>query len=151
MEIKKSTIQKVLIGLSIIFVVGLLIMILPSSNNGNDSNESSVDQSLRTVSPEEFESSLGATNSVLLDIRTPQEFESGRIEGAKNIDFYSSSFKSELDDLDKDIEYQIYCNSGNRSATALTMMKDLGFTNVIELDGGISAWNMLDKDICTNC
>jgi len=77
---------------------------------------------------------------VVLDIRTPEEFASGHIAGANNLDFYEPTFADSLDELDKDLPYFVYCNSGNRSATAIDTMKDLGFTEVYELDGGIQAW-----------
>lgn len=77
---------------------------------------------------------------VILDIRTPEEFEQGRIEDSVMIDFYAPDFESQLDDLDKSIPYFVYCRSGNRSATAAEMMTDLGFEVIYELDGGIVAW-----------
>jgi len=77
---------------------------------------------------------------VVLDIRTPQEFTGGHIAGAVNLDFYEPDFAASLDELAKDLPYFVYCNSGNRSATAIETMKDLGFAEVYELDGGIVSW-----------
>lgn len=77
---------------------------------------------------------------VILDIRTPDEFNGGHIAGSVNIDFYESNFASELDKLAKDKTYFVYCNSGNRSGTAMGTMRDLGFTDVYDLDGGIQSW-----------
>lgn len=77
---------------------------------------------------------------VVLDIRTPEEFDSGHIAGAGNLDFYEPDFAESLDSLDKDLPYFVYCRSGNRSATAIETMKDLGFTEVYELDGGVVTW-----------
>ncbi len=77
---------------------------------------------------------------VVLDIRTPDEFNGGHIEGAVNLDFYESDFAQSLDALDKDLPYFVYCRSGNRSASAIDTMKDLGFSEVYELDGGIVSW-----------
>lgn len=68
----------------------------------------------------------------IIDIRTPEEFEEGHLEGAVNIDFYEDSFVSELDSLDKDDEVLIYCRSGNRSGQASEIMQELGFTNIID-------------------
>ncbi len=56
------------------------------------------------------------------------------------IDFYSPDFEAQLDTLDKDAEYLVYCRSGNRSSQAMSMFKDLGFANVTELEGGIITW-----------
>ena len=77
---------------------------------------------------------------VILDIRTPEEFASGHIGGASNLDFYEPDFADSLDGLAKDLPYFVYCRSGNRSASAIDVMKDLGFTEVYELDGGIVTW-----------
>lgn len=76
----------------------------------------------------------------LIDLRTNEEIAAGFLEGAIQVDFYSADFADQLDALPKDGHYLIYCNSGNRSGTALRMMKDLGFEQVTELGGGIQAW-----------
>lgn len=78
---------------------------------------------------------------VLLDVRTQEEFEAGHIENALNIDYKSADFEDQLLQLDNSLPYLIYCKSGGRSASAAIIMKELGFTNVQELDGGILAWN----------
>lgn len=77
---------------------------------------------------------------VVLDIRTPEEFDEGHLEGAVMVDFYATDFGDQLDALDKDVPYLMYCRSGNRSAQAASMMEDLGFEVVYELDGGIVTW-----------
>ena len=77
---------------------------------------------------------------VILDIRTPEEFAAGHIAGAINIDYYASDFEARLGDLDLDVPYVMYCNSGNRSGNALPLMDSIGFSEVYELDGGIQAW-----------
>jgi len=77
---------------------------------------------------------------VILDIRTPEEFAAGHIAGAINIDYYASDFEALLGDLDLDVPYVMYCNSGNRSSNALALMDSIGFAEVYELDGGIQAW-----------
>lgn len=78
--------------------------------------------------------------AVLLDIRTPAEFAAGRLEGAVNVDFYAADFADRLAQLDRDAIYVIYCRSGNRTTAALEMFRDLGFTSVHAVDGGIVAW-----------
>jgi rhodanese-related sulfurtransferase len=77
---------------------------------------------------------------VVLDVRTPEEFASGRIADSVNIDFYDPTFADQLDTLDKDTPYFVYCRSGNRSATTIDTMRELGFTEVYELEGGILSW-----------
>ncbi len=77
-------------------------------------------------------------NAMLIDVRTQEEFDSGHIENAVNIDFQDPSFISEIQKLDKDGQYFVYCRSGNRSAQAVSLMKKQGIKNISELEGGIS-------------
>lgn len=77
---------------------------------------------------------------VVLDIRTPEEVAAGAIPGARVFDFYSATFQTDIGQLDRDTAYLVYCRSGNRSAQATQLMKNLGFTDVYELEGGILAW-----------
>lgn len=77
---------------------------------------------------------------VVLDIRTPEEVAEGVLPGAMAIDFYSDTFRDQLAGLDREVPYLVYCRSGNRSADAVTVMTDLGFTEIYELDGGVVSW-----------
>lgn len=102
---------------------------------------SSSEATLETVSPEAAAEIIANTpDVVILDIRTPEEFAEGFVEGASNIDFYRSDFAGQLDVLDKDAPYVVYCRSDNRSGEAMEIFADLGFTNVTEIDGGIVNW-----------
>jgi len=80
---------------------------------------------------------------VLLDVRTPEEFTSGHLKGAENYDFYNENFEDEIDGLDKKKKYLVYCKAGDRSRQAMFLMRDLGFEEVYNLEGGIIAWNKL--------
>ncbi len=77
---------------------------------------------------------------VVLDIRTPEEFAEARLADAIMVDYYASDFADQLDRLDKDVPYVLYCRTGNRSSDAVKTMKSLGFTEVYEIDGGIVNW-----------
>ena len=79
-------------------------------------------------------------NFVIIDVRTPEEYASGYIEKAINLDYYSETFADELDKLDKDKTYLIYCRSANRSGKALDMMAELGFAEVYNMLGGMVRW-----------
>lgn len=76
-----------------------------------------------------------AANAVVLDVRTPAEYSSGHLEGAQNVDFSSSNFRNSVSTLPKSGSYIVYCRSGNRSAAATGVMKELGFTNVTDAGG----------------
>ena len=76
----------------------------------------------------------------IIDVRTPEEFDGGYIEGAINIDYYSEDFRVQLEALDKDKSYLVYCHSGRRSAGARDVMAELGFREVYNMSGGITEW-----------
>ena len=79
--------------------------------------------------------------SVIIDVRTDDEFSTGYIDGAVNIDFYmGNEFISEIDKLDKSKSYFIYCKSGARSGQTCELMKQKGFKKVYNLEGGILGW-----------
>ncbi len=83
---------------------------------------------------------LGNADFVLVDLRTPEEVADGYIEGAVNINFYDPDFRGQLDALDRDKTYVIYCRSGGRSGSARDTMRELGFTEVYNVLGGIIDW-----------
>jgi rhodanese-related sulfurtransferase len=88
----------------------------------------------------EFKSKFQSSkNAKLLDVRTPAEFASGKIPGAKNINIQDPSFQSEINKLSKDTEYYVYCRSGMRSSKAVKYMNSMGF-KAYNLQGGIGAW-----------
>lgn len=77
---------------------------------------------------------------IVLDVRTPKEFQANRIAGATNINFRSPDFERKLAALDKNQTYLLHCATGNRSVQALPVFKKLQFKSVIHLDGGIRDW-----------
>ena len=79
--------------------------------------------------------------SVIIDVRTDDEFSTGYISGAVNIDFYmGNEFISKIEKLDKSKSYFIYCKSGARSGQTCELMKQKGFKKVYNLEGGILGW-----------
>lgn len=80
-------------------------------------------------------------NAVILDVRTDDEVEDGKIPNAIHIDIYrGQDFISELEKLDKSKNYYVYCRSGNRSGQACKIMNQLGFANAYNLVGGMLQW-----------
>jgi rhodanese-related sulfurtransferase len=77
---------------------------------------------------------------VLIDVRTPEEFMQGHLDGAKLINFYDANFQEEVKKLDTAKKYVVYCRSGGRSAKSVNAMKKLGFTEVYNMSGGVLAW-----------
>lgn len=76
----------------------------------------------------------------VLDVRTPSEYNLRHLEGAFQRNFYDSDFAQQLDVLNKQRIYLIYCQSGNRSGQAFQIMQNLGFEHVYNMLGGISSW-----------
>ena len=77
------------------------------------------------------------TIAAVIDVRTPDEFASGHLDGALNIDIQGSAFATEIGALDKSANYVIYCRSGNRAGQAVTYMQDNGFTGVLTNAGSV--------------
>jgi rhodanese-related sulfurtransferase len=78
---------------------------------------------------------------IIIDVRTEDEFESGKIPGALNIDIYKGQgFIYRVEELDKSKNFYVYCAAGVRSANACGVMQQLGFENVFNLVGGFSNW-----------
>ncbi len=119
--------------------LGLLIalsMLMTACSSGSDT------ATIELVSPERAADVIGEDPAglVVLDIRTPEEFAEVRIADAINVDFYAPDFADQLDVLDKSDPYVMYCRTGNRSSEAIETMKELGFEEVYEIDGGIVNW-----------
>ena len=88
----------------------------------------------------EFSQKIKEPDVIILDVRTPEEFASGHIEGALNIDFNSGDFANEITRLNPSETYAIYCRSGNRSGQAASIMHKAGFHDVSNLNGGVIDW-----------
>ena len=101
-------------------------------------------QIIEDITPQEaftlIQNNQNNPDFVIIDVRTPEEFAAEHIENAINIDFYSEAFRGELDTLDKNKTYLIYCQVGGRSGSALDIMAELNFKEVYNLSGGINQW-----------
>lgn len=97
---------------------------------------------MKELTQEEWREKLSQDkDAVILDVRTEQEVEEGYIPGAKNLDIYKGQeFIDEIDQLDRDKSYYVYCRSGKRSAQACTLMDQKGFKNTNNLLGGFMEW-----------
>ncbi len=100
---------------------------------------------LKNISPSEsvalIENNKNNPEFKIIDVRTPAEFKAGHLQNADLLDFFSKSFAEEMNQLDKDKTYLIYCRSGNRSGKTLALMEKLGFRKVYNMSGGILGWN----------
>jgi rhodanese-related sulfurtransferase len=85
---------------------------------------------VRTVSATEAVKVLDSR--VVIDVRGPDEVAEGAIVGATVLDFNAGEFEAKIGDYDRNAAYLVYCRSGNRSGQAVAIMKELGFTDVID-------------------
>ena len=125
-----------------VMIRSLFVLVLALSVFVTACSSDTTTQSIELVSPTEAAQVIAddPAGLVVLDIRTPQEFNEARLADAVMVDFYAEDFAAQLETLDKDVPYVMYCNSGNRSSDAVKTMKDLGFVEVYEIDGGIVNW-----------
>lgn len=79
----------------------------------------------------------GDPNLVILDVRTPEEYDRGHLPNSHLINFYNPNFQGEIAKLDKTKQYLVYCRSGNRSSKAATMMSGMGFGQIMNLTSGV--------------
>lgn len=79
-------------------------------------------------------------SKIVLDVRTPEEFEAGHLEGALNINFHDEDFAQQLEMLEKGQPVFVYCKGGTRSKAAIEQMQQLGFGQIYDLKGGTMAW-----------
>ena len=99
------------------------------------------DISSQRVSAEDFYTKLVDDNSsIIIDVRTPEEFSKGHLRNALNINWFDENFESQVEILSRERPVFIYCLSGGRSAKALDKISGMGFKNSYELNGGILEW-----------
>jgi len=94
--------------------------------------------SVVTLNAQEF--ATQSRTGTVLDVRTANEISQGKIEGAVEIDFYSSDFLDQVNQISKDQEVYVYCAVGTRSEEAARMLIQQGYTKVYHLQGGIQGW-----------
>lgn len=104
----------------------------------------------RTLEVAAFADRVGLADTVVLDVRTPEEFAQGHLEGAINIDVGAADFADQVADLPVQDRYAVYCRTGARSAQAMQTMLDQGFADVAHLDGGIGAWEASGGDVVSS-
>jgi rhodanese-related sulfurtransferase len=78
--------------------------------------------------------------AVILDVRTKQEFSEWQIPGAIHMDYFAYDLLDRFEEMDKNLPYLIYCRSGRRSVRVCVLMRNSGFTNLYNLDGGLKNW-----------
>ena len=108
-----------------LLAIGVLLVSLLGCSSGTTEGVG-----VRTVSATEAVKVLDSR--VVIDVRGPDEVAEGAIVGATVLDFNAGEFQAKIGDYDRNAAYLVYCRSGNRSGQAVAIMKELGFTDVID-------------------
>ncbi len=133
------------------------VLVLGMVSCGNSQTQSKTEVSVtskqsetiaKDIDTDQFQELMDSRkNSIVLDVRTPQEVASGVIGGSVAIDYNGRNFTEEISKLDKNAPILLYCASGNRSGRAMSKMGKMGFTELYSLSGGIGAWSRAGKSI----
>lgn len=127
-----------------------MLLIVTTGCGGSDANDAETLSAdvvpsvpapvVQVVNATEFAAVVEEPNVTVIDVRTPEEFTASRLDDAELFDIASPDFIEMISALDSSGRYAVYCRSGNRSAVATAAMRDLGFSDVVELGGGIIEW-----------
>lgn len=121
---------KTTLTIATILIIGL-IMFNIFSNKTDEKETQRID-----ISVEEFKEMKTETPGIIIDVRTKGEYEEGHlVEADHQYDLMNGDFAAQLDSLNKDETYYLYCRSGNRSGQAARMMKQNGFEKVYNVGG----------------
>lgn len=118
-----------------------ILLTLPLFFFFNIGLHSAMAQKVTVLTPKEFHAAMVNGKKIqLVDVRTSDEFAEGHLENAQNINFLETDFITEVEKLDMEKPIYIYCRSGNRSAKAALVLKDVGFREIYDLQGGYLHW-----------
>ncbi|RAR75572.1 thioredoxin domain-containing protein [Flavobacterium aciduliphilum] len=129
--------------ITLFFVLSLIFFSCKekSKDSFTDANTQVISCNLDALS---FSNKLKSTNHAqLIDVRTPEEFESNHIPNALNVDYNNPEFENQIAKLDKTKPTFVYCLSGGRSSEAVKLMEQMGFTELYNMEGGMMKWDAM--------
>jgi rhodanese-related sulfurtransferase len=133
----KTSKNSIMLVLSVLMIVGAMLI-------GGCAGKNIPTQIIESITPQEaltlIQENQDNPDFVIIDVQTPGQFARGHIENAINLDYSSENFRDELDKLDKNKTYLIYCQTGTQSRSALDLMAEIGFTKVYKIGGGLVQW-----------
>ena len=132
----------------IVFLMAVIAFLPGGCDAPKNTNNAPPQQAVimnEALDADQFQEWMKRPGTILVDVRTPQEFAQGYIGGAVNIDFRSDQFSNEIGKLDREKTILIYCRSGNRTQAASTIMEQMGFRSIGVLKGGIVEWGNKGK------
>ena len=127
---------------AVAFVITPLLLVLTACGGSN--------VKINNLNADGFASDIKNPGVVVVDVRTAGEYAAGHIANSINIDVESNDFDSKIANLDKKVEYAVYCHSGRRSGIAAEKMAKAGFEKISNLEGGIIAWQNSNYPLVTN-
>ena len=124
-----------------LFFLVVLVILLSFQSCKDYSKDIVAKGQIELITPQQVYDAVYSEDSVqLIDVRTPDEFKVSHLKGAQNICVTSEDFKEKVKTLDKNKPVYVYCRKGGRSAEAAEQLKELGFTKIYDMDGGILLW-----------
>jgi rhodanese-related sulfurtransferase len=153
----KSIYLKIIKMKKLLFIIPLGLSLTAMSCSNNDEKtileetvvETTIQQA-KTINEDvdvnKFAELVAKEDGQILDVRTPEEWETGVIKGAIKINFFDETFKRQLGKVDKTKPVYVYCKAGGRSTKAAKQMEKMGFTTVYNLLGGMGAWTTAGKE-----
>jgi rhodanese-related sulfurtransferase len=113
----------------------------------NSSASSPQHKTYQNVGVERFDALRSDKKNIVLDVRTTKEFAAGHIKDAVNIDWNSPEFARKAGQLDRSKTYLVHCAGGVRSAKACDKLLQLNFKDLVNLEGGLNAWEKAGKPV----
>lgn len=133
--------MKTKLVLSALLVVAPLIVFAADDKPATEKKSTTV----KRIGVEEYDKLRADKSNVILDVRSAEEFKTGHIPGATNININSSGFDAAVAKLDKDKTYLVNCAVGMRSAKACKKLEAAGFKNLYDLGPGFDGWKKAGK------
>lgn len=122
---------KPIAAIAILLMLGALIFNMSEKSKTESKSAMSIDISIKELKEKRAE-----TEGIIIDVRTEDEYKAGHLAEADfQYDLLNGDFEAQLDSLDKDETYFLYCRSGNRSGQAARLMKSAGFEKVYNAGG----------------
>lgn len=119
---------------SYLFLVLILPLFMACKNKTKD-------KEVTVISVEEVYEAMNNENSLqLIDVRTLEEFNEGHLIHARNICVTDDDFEEKASKLNKDDPVYLYCRSGKRSERAAEILREMGFTEIYDMEGGFLKW-----------
>ena len=124
----------------ILIVISIFALSLSMATASPDSAPGISSHAINVSTPDAYALIESRPDMVIIDVRTPEEYQAGHLDGAINMDYYSGGFLDRLNSLDSNSSYIVYCRKGIRGGIALDMMRSLGFKEVYNILGGLALW-----------